>query len=116
MFFTATWCLPCAQGLKHLMKFQQDVGGDPFTVLVVFVDPRETDNDLRAYRDRFGFPPTWRYALDRDLDNSVAARYRLLYLDTKYVLDRAGVIRYADYHPADYATWERALATVGIRR
>jgi cytochrome oxidase Cu insertion factor (SCO1/SenC/PrrC family) len=113
MFFTATWCLPCVEGLKHLMKFQQDAGGNPFTVLIVFVDPRETDGDLREYRDRFSFPPTWHYALDRD---NVVTRYQLRYLDTKYALDRAGVIRYADYSPADYKTWVRALATVGIRR
>ena len=53
------------------------------------------------------------YALDRD---KVATRYQLWYLDTKYALDRAGVIRFADYYPADYNTWVRALATVGIRR
>lgn len=114
MFFTATWCLPCVEGLKHLMKFQQDIGGTPFNVLVVFVDPQERDSDLRAYRDRFGFPKTWHYAVDRDFD--MGQKYRLRYLDTKYVLDRSGTVRYTDYYPADYNTWVRALATVGIAR
>lgn len=90
IFFTATWCLPCIEGLRQLAKFQQDVGGDPFCVLVVFVDPRETDDDLRAYRQRFGFPPAWHYALDRD---RMAVKYRIQYLDTKFVLDPAGVIQ-----------------------
>ncbi len=113
MFFTATWCLPCIEGLRHLTRFQQDVGGSSFNILVVFVDPRETDDDLRAYRGRYGFPGTWHYALDRD---GMVMKYSLRYLDTKYVLDRNGVIRYTDYSPADYNTWVRALATVGIAR
>ncbi len=113
MFFTATWCLPCIEGLKHLARFQQDVGGTPFNVLVVFVDPSETDGDLRAYRDRFGFPGTWHYAVDRD---NMVTKYSLRYLDTKFVLDRSGVIRFTDFYPADYGTWVRALATVGISR
>jgi len=113
MFFTATWCLPCIEGLKQLERFQRDVGGSPFDVLVVFVDPQETDNDLRAYQVRFKFPPTWHYALDRD---NMVVKYSLRYLDTKYVLDRSGVIRFTDFYPANYNTWVRALATVGISR
>lgn len=111
IFFTATWCLPCIEGLRHLVKFQQDVGGAPFNVLIVFVDPRETDDDLRAYRERFTFPVSWDYALDRD---DMIMKYRIRFLDTKFVLDRSGVIRYTDVRPADYSTWQRALRTVGI--
>ncbi|MGQ0550342.1 MAG: TlpA family protein disulfide reductase [Armatimonadota bacterium] len=113
MFFTATWCLPCIEGLMQLMKFQGDIGGTPFNVLVVFVDPKQTDNDLREYRDRFGFPKTWYYALDGD---NMVKKYGLRYLDTKYVLNRSGTIHYTDFYPADYNTWVRALATVGIGR
>ena len=113
IFFTATWCLPCIEGLRQLARFQQDVGGSPFNVLVVFVDPRETDSDLRAYRDRFGFPRAWHYALDRD---GMVYKYRIQYLDTKFVLDRSGVIRYTDFRPASYNTWVQALATVGVSR
>lgn len=111
IFFTATWCTPCIRGLKELTAFQNDVGGSPFSVLVVFVDPKETDQDLREYRKRFGFPESWHYAIDRD---TMARRYSLRYLDTKYVLDRQGVIQYTDYASANYDTWVRAMATVGI--
>lgn len=113
IFFTAVWCLPCIEGLRHLARFQQDVGGTPFNVLVVFVDPRETNDDLRTYRERWSFPATWHYALDRD---EMVVRYGIRYLDTKFVLDRNGVIRYTDVRPADYDTWRRALATVGVSR
>lgn len=112
IFFTAAWCLPCIEGLRHLAKFQQDVGGEPFRVLVVFVDPRETNDDLRAYRERFGFPTTWHYALDGD---QMVIKYGIRFLDTKFVLDPRGVIRFTDVYPANYQTWRRALATVGVR-
>lgn len=111
IFFTATWCLPCIEGLRQLVKFQQDVGGDPFNVLVMFVDPRETNDDLRAYRDRWRFPTRWFYALDRD---DMIFRYGIRYLDTKFVLDQNGIVRFADIYPANYETWRRALSTVGI--
>lgn len=111
IFFTATWCLPCIEGLRHLAKFQADVGGSPFRVLVVFVDPRETNDDLRAYQQRFGFPAAWHYALDTD---DIVIRYNIRFLDTKFVVDPAGIIRFADVYPANYDTWRRALATVGI--
>lgn len=113
MFFTATWCLPCIEGLRHLKRFEENIGGRPFNVLVVFVDPRETDDDLRAFRERYGFPKRWHYALDRD---NLVRKYSLRYLDTKYILDPAGVIRYTDVYPADYNTWVQALATVGVAR
>lgn len=111
IFFTATWCLPCIEGLRHLARFQSDVGGSPFRVLVVFVDPRETNDDLRAYRQRFGFPANWYYALDSD---EMIIKYGVRFLDTKLVLDPAGIIRFTDVYPANYDTWRRALATVGI--
>jgi peroxiredoxin len=113
IFFTATWCFPCVEGLRHLMRYQRDLGGARFNVLVVFVDPQETEDDIRAYRERFGFPRAWHYALDRD---NLVRKYSIRYLDTKFVLDRNGVIRYTDFYPADYSTWVRALAAVGISR
>ena len=96
-----------------MTQFQQDVQGSPFNVLVAFVDPNENDDDLRAYRNRFGFPQSWHYALDRD---RMVLKYSIRYLDTKFVLDRDGVIRFTDYYPANYDTWVKALATVGIAR
>ncbi|MDR7416449.1 MAG: TlpA disulfide reductase family protein [Armatimonadota bacterium] len=113
LFFTATWCLPCVEGLRQLRRFQQEVGEDLFRVLVVFVDPRETEADLRAYRDRYGFPRSWFYAPDRD---RMVLKYRVRFLDTKFLLDPQGVIRWTDVYPATDETWRRALGAVGIRR
>ncbi|MFN3286220.1 MAG: TlpA family protein disulfide reductase [bacterium] len=113
LFFTATWCLPCVEGLRELHRFQQEVGSERFRVLIVFVDPRETDEDLRTYRDRYGFPGSWFFAADRD---RMVLRYRVRFLDTKFLLDPQGVIRWTDVYPATYQTWRRALAVVGVGR
>lgn len=114
LFFTATWCYPCVEGLRQLHRFQRDLGApDPFRVLVVFVDPREGVDEVRAYRDRYGFPRSWFYALDAD---GMIWKYRVRFLDTKFLLDPQAVIRWADASPAGYDTWRRALATVGVGR
>jgi len=112
LFFTASWCLPCVEGLRQLHRLQQELRDpQPFRVLVVFVDPRETEEDLRAYRDRHGFPRTWFYALDRD---RLVWKYRVRFLDTKFLLDPRGVIRWVDAYAATYQTWRQALAAVGV--
>ncbi|MBI2845014.1 MAG: TlpA family protein disulfide reductase [Chloroflexi bacterium] len=111
LFFTTTYCLPCIEGLQHLARFQADLGGDHFSVLIVFVDLAESDRDLQNYQQYFGFPPDWYYALDTD---DMVVKYRIRALDTKFVIDLNGVIQYADVFPANYETWRQALATVGI--
>ncbi len=111
LFFTTTYCLPCVEGLRALARFQKDVGPDRFNVLVAFVDPSEPPAALRAYREAHGLPRTWFFAPDTD---DMVTKYRLRALDTKYVLDRAGVIHYTDIYPATYETWRQALALVGI--
>ncbi len=111
MFFTTTYCLPCIRGLQELTRFQRDVGSDRFNVLIVFVDPQESHAALRAYQEGNGLPRTWHYAVDTD---EMVVKYSLRFLDTKYVLDRRGVVRFADVHLATYETWRKALAVVGI--
>jgi thiol-disulfide isomerase/thioredoxin len=111
LFFTTTYCLPCVEGLRALARFQNDVGPDRFNVLVAFVDSSEPPAALRAYREEHGLPRTWFFAPDTD---DMMTKYRLRALDTKYVLDRAGVIHYTDIYPATYETWRLALALVGI--
>lgn len=113
MFFTTTYCLPCIEGLRALKRFQDDIGADRFRVLIVFVDPRESNRDLQAYQARNQFPQAWHYALDAD---RLLEKYRVRALDTKFVLDPEGIVRFVDIYPARYETWEQALATVEVFR
>ncbi len=111
LFFTTTYCLPCIEGLRALARFQNNAGTGRFNVLVAFVDQSEQPAALQAYRQEHGLPRTWYYALDTD---EMVVKYHLRALDTKYVLDRAGVIHFADIYPAKYETWRQALALVGV--
>lgn len=113
LFFTTTYCLPCVEGLKALKQFERELGSDRFRVLIVFVDPRENTTDLRAYQERYGFPQAWYYAPDTD---DLLQKYRVRSLDTKFAVDRQGVVRFVDIYPATTETWRTALAAVGITR
>lgn len=110
IFFTATWCIPCVEGLRDLLRFQQEVR-TPFRVLLVFIDPNETEADLRAYKARYGFPDDWYYAKD---PGEMLLKYQVRYLDTKFLLDAQGIIRYTDFRPANYATWKLAFSKISL--
>ena len=110
IFFTATWCTPCIQGLRELNRFEADVG-PRFNVLIVFIDPNETTADLRAFRDRYGFPSRWYYAKDT---GQMTRDYQVRYLDTKYLIDTSQTIRYKSYTPANYQTWVDVFKQVGV--
>lgn len=111
IFFTATWCIPCVQGLRELTRFQADVG-PRFNALIVFIDPNEDLDAIRAFRERYGFPSTWYYAKD---SGQMTRDYQVRFLDTKYMVDTSGRIRFKSLSPADYPTWVRAFAQVGVK-
>ncbi len=79
----------------------------------MFVDPREGSDALQTYRVRNQLPQSWYYALETD---GLLPRYRVRSLDTKFVLDREGIVHFADIYPARYESWQQALATVGVSR
>lgn len=81
--------------------------------LAALAGARETEGELRAYRDRQGFLRSWFYAPDTD---RMIWKYGVRSLDTKFLLDPGGVIRWVDVYPAGYDTWRRALGTVGVGR
>lgn len=105
VWFTTTYCVPCYAGARMVAKLDDELGGGAFDLVMIFVDPNERPQDLRDWRRQYG-RPDWMVALDVILAKKVELRY----LDTKYLLDRAGVIRNIDVAVAD----ERYLE--GIRQ
>lgn len=67
--------------------------------MVVFVDPRETDADLINWRKQFA-SEDWMVAFDNELTN-LAKRINLKFLDSKFLLDKNGVIQNVDFKIAD---------------
>ena len=97
IFFTATYCTPCQIGAQNLAKYY-DQTGKAFNVLIVFVDPNESNDQFIDWKNKFG-RDGWYIAKGTDM----AQTYHVQYLDTKYVFDKNGVIRWMDVHPLDYS-------------
>lgn len=98
IFFTTTWCTPCQIGAQNLARYDDETGGKAFDVLIVFVDKRETDNQFIEWKNTFG-RDDWYIALGLEM----AEDYQVQYLDTKYVFDKNGVIKWIDLRPLEYS-------------
>jgi len=107
VFFTTTWCTPCQIGAQNLAKFDDEKGGDAFNVLIVFVDEKETDPQFIQWRDSFG-NGDWYVAKGIEM----ASVYNVQYLDTKYVFDKDGIIKWIDVKPLPYSTIEPVLGSL----
>lgn len=99
VWFTTGWCVPCQIGARDVAKVDDELGGQAFNVLVVFVDPRESKDDLIKWRKNFA-NPDWLVAFDNQL-TQLAAKVDLKFLDSKFILDKNGVIRNIDFKIAD---------------
>ncbi len=107
VFFTTSWCTPCQIGAQNLAKFDDEKGGDAFNVLIVFVDDKETDLQFLEWRDNFG-NDDWYVAKGIDM----ASTYKVQYLDTKYVFDKDGIIKWIDVKPLSYSVIEPVLGSL----
>jgi peroxiredoxin len=88
--FWATWCEPCQRELPAFEAFMAEQGEDGAMVLAV--NAGETAEQVTAYFDDHqisGIPTP----LDGDLE--IYNRYNVELLPTTYVIDPAGVVRYA---------------------
>jgi thiol-disulfide isomerase/thioredoxin len=99
IWFTTSWCVPCQIGAKKVAQLDAELGGDAFDVVVLFVDPRETDADLSDWKAKFA-APDWQVAFD-DQSDLLSEKIGLKYLDSKYLLDRNGVLLNQDFRIAD---------------
>jgi cytochrome oxidase Cu insertion factor (SCO1/SenC/PrrC family) len=88
IWFTTSWCTPCQIGAKKVAQLQKELGTNKLHVLVFFVDPRESENDLRNWRSQFA-NPDWKLAFNNGLAEKIGIRY----LDSKYLLGTDGVVK-----------------------
>lgn len=98
VWFTTSYCVPCQVGAREVSQLDDELGGDKFDVLVVFVDPNEPTSALESWKESFA-NGDWLVALDKD--NTLANVVRLRQLDTKFLLNQAGVIQNVDLDIAD---------------
>jgi len=101
IWFTSSWCTPCQIGAKDVAKLDTELGDSAFDVLVVFVDLREKDEDIINWREKYA-NPDWMVAFDK-IDDSLAQKVQMQFLDTKYLLDKNGVIQNVDVRQVNEA-------------
>ena len=101
VWFTTSWCVPCQIGAREVSRLDKELGGKAFDVLVIFVDPQETNSDLVNWRKQFA-NEDWQVAFDNET-TLLAQRVNLRFLDSKFLLDKNGVIQNIDFAIVDKA-------------
>jgi thiol-disulfide isomerase/thioredoxin len=104
IFFTTTWCTPCQIGAQNLARLDDETGNDAFNVLIVFVDPRETEQQYLDWKGKYG-RNDWYVAESEQMPQE----YKVRYLDTKYVFDTNGIIKWVDVNPLEYSKAKQVL-------
>jgi len=86
----ATWCVPCREEFLLFEKYMPFRAKYGFTVIAIETGGAEGNSAMRKLAELVHFP----VALD---DNAHAEAYPLIQgaVPTNYVIDRAGVVRYA---------------------
>lgn len=107
IFFTTTWCTPCQIGAENLAKYDDETGGSAFNVLIVFVDDTETEKQFIDWKNKYG-RDDWYVAKGSDM----AQTYDVQYLDTKYVFDKNGIIKWIDVKPLEYSKINDVLGSL----
>lgn len=100
--FWATWCGPCFDAFPHLAEWHQDLSGDGLVILGVTryygrADGFSVDNPneiefLKRFRAKHKLPYDFVVARDQQAQ----FQYGATALPTAILIDRKGVIRYAD--------------------
>jgi thiol-disulfide isomerase/thioredoxin len=103
VYFFAAWCTSCQVGAQEISKYYDETG-KAFNVLMVDVDSQESNSQLVSFQQEFG-RPGWYIAMGPEM----AKKDNVQYLDTKYVLDKNGIIRWEGL-ASDYATMKSVLS------
>lgn len=90
VWFTANYCVPCQIAAKEIKRLDTDMGGSAFNVLMVFIDPKESKEDLRNWKTNYA-NEDWTMAFGND---QMIKEYQVRFLDTQRLLDSDGVVRY----------------------
>ena len=90
-----------------MAKFDNEKGDDAFNVLIVFVDDKESDPQFVQWREKYG-NDDWFVAKGIKM----AETYKVQFLDTKYVFDKDGIIKWVDVKPLPYSSIEPVLGSL----
>jgi peroxiredoxin len=104
VYFSASWCLPCAPETQELAKRKAQYRN--LEVVWISVDLKSDSSEtLRAHRRRYG-RDDFIYALDTE---GIARLYRVVSLGDLYLLDAQGRIVFKGTRPVGTKPFEKAL-------
>lgn len=109
VWFTTSYCVPCQVGAERVARLDDQLGGDAFDVLVVFLDSNEPVDDLLGWKKNFA-REDWLVAYDTD---KLLQRAEVRVLDYKLLLDAQGTIVNIDVNEANDAYLDLIRETVG---
>jgi cytochrome c biogenesis protein CcmG, thiol:disulfide interchange protein DsbE len=104
--FWATWCAPCATMLPQLNAWHRSLKAKGLVVIGIAQDE---EDDVRAYAadgPRFEFP------IVLDLSQDALRKYRVQGLPMTAIIDKKGVVRFAELGLGELGDMEKALAAL----
>ena len=86
----ATWCHPCRDEIPELESLYQKHKARGFEIIGVSVDAGNDDAEIRDFMREYKMT----YAVWRDPDERVSARFLLVGVPATFLIDRQGVLRW----------------------
>ena len=88
---------------QEVKKLDDDLGGQAFNIVMIFIDPRETDEDLLLWKRNFA-NADWFMAHGNE---QIIRDYTIRSLDTQYLLDKDGLVREVNYGLVGYDDYQK---------
>ena len=108
--FWATWCVPCIQEIPVLREQYVAHRGQGLEILGVVINQNQTPDIVRVISQHYKV----NYPILFDTDDAARGKYRVELIPQNFLIDRQGVIRYADTSlPRDYDGLIRKLLAEG---
>lgn len=104
--FWATWCVPCAQMIPQLNAWHRSLKAKGLVVIGITQDDEEDVRSFIADRAKFEYP----VALDSTQD--ALRKYGLQGLPMTAIIDKKGVVRFAELGVGELDHMEKALASL----
>jgi thiol-disulfide isomerase/thioredoxin len=107
--FWASWCPPCQAETPTIRDTAAAYSPQGLEVIGISVQ-EATEDDVRAYAEKYGLG----YTVAADLDGDLFRRYRVYGLPTQYFLDGDGIIRSIVNGPVTPESAASNLALLGL--
>jgi thiol-disulfide isomerase/thioredoxin len=91
--FWATWCGPCKASFPGMQKMVNKYKDDP-NVKFVFIDTWENGEDKKKLAGDFITSNKYSFHVLLDNDNKVVEQFKVEGIPTKFVIDKAGIVRF----------------------